>query len=280
MRLALAAILLSSLSAARAPATARSTLVACAPGYPGTTEEAQPNMDALASAAARAARWPEGALAAVYEPSERSGLARLAGQDVGVALVPLPFYAKHRAALRLRPRVEVVNEGAGVGGETWALVAKRGRVTAASSLTGFAVASSAGYAPEFVRAVLAGWGRLPADARIAESSQVLSTLRRAASGDDVAVLLDGTQAAALPSLPFAGELEVVARSDPLPSGLVVTVGDRLPEARWRALESALLALPSTPDGSAALQGLRVARFAPLDPAALARIDRLLAGTRR
>src|SRR6266511_2922141 len=72
LRLALAAILLSSLSAARAPA---------------------------------------GALAAVYDPSERSGLARLAGQDVGVALVPLPFYAKHRAALRLRPRVEVVNEG-------------------------------------------------------------------------------------------------------------------------------------------------------------------------
>lgn len=279
MRLALAAVLLA-VNAAHPPAAPRVTLVACAPGYPGTTEEAQPNMDALASAVVRAARWPEGALAAAYEPSERGGVARLAGRDVAVALVPLPFYAKHGAALRLRGRAEVVNEGVGAGGEVWALVAKRGRVTGPASLAGFDVLSSAGYAPDFVRSVLAGWGRLPADARIAASSQVLSTLRRAASGDDVAVLLDGTQAAALPSLPFAGELEIVARSDPLPSGLVVTVGGRLPEARWRALEGALLALPSTPDGTAALQGLRIARFAPLGPAALARIDRLHAAEPR
>jgi len=109
---------------------------------------------------------------------------------------------------------------------------------------------------------------------------VLSALRRAAAGEDVAVLLDGTQAAALPSLPFAGELEAVARSAPIPSGLLVRVADRLPRERWRALEHALVALPSAPEGAAALQALRIGRFVPLGAEALASIERLRAGAAR
>jgi hypothetical protein len=263
---------------AAVPAPARParpvTLVACAPGQPGTTVEAQPSMDALAGAASRAAGWPPGALAAVYEPAEREGLARLGQPDAAAALVPLPFLVKHGAALKLAPRLAVVTQGARDPVEVWTLVAKRGRVASPAALAGFTLASSAGYAPAFVRAALAPWGRLPEDVRIVESAQVLSTLRKASAGEPVAVLLDGAQAAALPSLPFAGELEAVARSAPLPSGLVVTVGDRLPAARWRALEKALVALPSSAEGAAALRGLRMERLVPLEPATLQELRRL------
>ncbi|BDG02231.1 substrate-binding domain-containing protein [Anaeromyxobacter oryzae] len=279
MRSAVAVALLLAAGPVRAPQP-RVTLVACAPGYPGTPAEAQPNMDALAAAAARAAGWPAEALAAVYEPTERDGVARLAEKDAAVALVPLPFLVKHGAALRLEPRLAVVTQGAREPVEVWSLVAKRGRVATPPALAGFTVTSTAGYAPAFVRAALAGWGRLPDDVRIVESSQVLSALRKAASGEPIAVLLDGTQAAALPSLPFANDLEVIARSAPLPSGVVVTVGDRLPAARWRALEKAFLALPGVPEGAAALQGLRMERLAPLDAAAREAIRSLGSGAAR
>ena len=56
---------------------------------------------------------------------------------------------------------------------------------------------------------------------------MLSALRRVVKGEDVAVLLDGAQGDALPTLPFAAELEVLARSEPLPAAVVATVGRRL-----------------------------------------------------
>jgi len=278
MRTALIAVLALSAGLARA-APPRFALVACAPGYPGTTAEAQPSMDALAAAVARRAGLPEAAVAAVYEPTEKEGLARLAAPDAAVALVPLPFLMKHAKALKLAPRLQVETKGGGVA-ETWSLVAKKGRVTSPDALAGFTVYSIAGYAPEFVRAALADFGRLPPSAKVVESSQVLSALRKAAAGEDAAVLLDGAQSAALAGLPFAGELEVVARSRPLPAVFVATVGNRLPAARWAAVEKAMLGLAEDPQGAAALEGIRMVRFARVDPAAATTAQRLAAEASR
>jgi tetratricopeptide (TPR) repeat protein len=197
---------LALLAAAPAPASGadapRTAIVAAAPGYPGTRAEAQPFMDALAAALQRIAGLPEGALAASYEPTEKGGLTRIAQQETGVALVPLPFFLRHAAALELSPRLQVEMKAGGAT-EVWTLVAKKGFVTAPASLADSTVVSLAGYAPAFVRGALGAWGRIPESAAISASSQVLSALRKAASGEKVAVLLDGSQAAALSTLPFA-----------------------------------------------------------------------------
>jgi hypothetical protein len=275
---ALAAVLALAAPAARAAPPARLALVACAPGFPGTTAEAQPHMDALAAALARAASLPEGALGAVYLPGEAEGVARLGEADAAVALLSLPFFLRHGAALGLVPRLQVELAGSGLL-ERWSLVARRGRVARAADLAGLTVLSTAGYAPAFVRGAPGGWGRLPEAAAVAPTGQVLSALRRAATGAEVAVLLDGAQSGALETLPFAGELEVVARSAPVPTALVATVGGRLDAARWGALEKAFLGLAGDPAGAAALAGIRMVRFAPLDRAALATARALVEGGR-
>jgi hypothetical protein len=110
---------------------------------------------------------------------------------------------------------------------------------------------------------------VPASTKVVQTSQVLSSLRKAAAGENVAVLLDGTQAAALSTLPFAAELEVVARSASLPSGVLVTVGKRLSPDRWKVLEGALRKLGETPAGMASLEAIRLQGFVPLDPTTLA-----------
>lgn len=265
---------------ARAEPASPVAVIACAPGFPGTTADAQPSMDALAASLARGAGWPAGSVAGSYLPDEQEGLARLARPDAGVALVPAPFFAKHAAALKLTPRLAAVPAGAAGAAEVWALVAAKGRLASPASLAGFTLASTAGYAPGFVRAALDGWGPLPPDVKIVFSAQVLSGLRRAAAGEPVAVLLDATQAASLSSLPFASSLEVVARSAPIPGALVVTVGARLTAPRWRALEQAFLELPRTPDGAAVLAGLQRSAFAPLDASARAALLRLAGGPGR
>jgi hypothetical protein len=244
------------------------TLVTCAPGYPGTTAEAQRAMDSLASVLAQTAHWPNGSVGAIYFPGEADGLARLSKPDAAIALVPLPFFLAHREALGLKARLSVETTTAGLT-EQWTLVAKKGRVKTAADLGTMTVSSIAGYAPHFVRGALGAWGRIPDTAKIEMSIQVLSALRKAATRPDMAVLLDGGQAASLSSLPFAKDLEVVAHSAPMPSALVATVGTHLSEKRWAEAQKALLAMSSDAKGIEALSTVRMVRFAPLDTKALA-----------
>jgi hypothetical protein len=253
-----------------AASTAVTTLVFCAPGSPGTTQEAQPAMDAFAAAVARRAAAPAIELAATYAASEDAGVARIRERDAGVALVSLPFFLKHEKALALRAAGLQPDLGGG-GLERWTLVARRGKVSSPAALEGFTILSTAGYAPAFVRGpATQGFGPLPAAVKIAPTAAVLSALRRAASGEPVAVLLDGAQGAALPTLAFAGDLEVLSRSTPLPVGVVAVVEGRVAPRTWSQLERALRELHADAAGAAALDGIRMKRFEPLDAAALTR----------
>jgi hypothetical protein len=243
-------------------AASLATLVFCAPGYPGGAGDAQPLVDQFANAAASASGWPAGSLSAVYDPTEEGGLAKLGQTDAVLTFVPYPFYVQHAAQLHLTPLVQadVVDTGPQ---QRWTLVAKTGRITGPASMSGYTLLSSAGYAPEFVRhAALDGFA-LPADVKIEPTGQVLSALRRAAAGEPVAVLLDQSQAAALPSLPFAAELKTVTQSAELPVALVAVVDSRVPAARARAMQNGLLKISHDSAGADSLAPLRLRGFVPL-----------------
>lgn len=250
------------------------TLVVCAPGYPGSTAEAQSAMDGIAAAIAAGAGWKPGELRAIYFETEQPGVDRLGAPDAAVALTALPFWLKHRATLKLAPHLQAVEEG-GAAAEAWTLVAPAGGVTGPSSLAAFELVTAAGYAPGFVRGpVLGPWGDLPRDVRIVSSNNVLSAMRRASQGQKVAVLLDRASAAAMPTLPFAAKLQVVTTSAPLPVAVLSVVGDRVPAAKLKALLKGLTSLETTPAGKQTLAGVRLARFVPADQAALTRAREL------
>src|SRR5436190_7286891 len=129
---AAAGVLLLATTAGAAPIA----IVACAPGYPGTTAEAQPAMNAFAAALATSAGLKREALSAAYFEAEASGVARLRQPDVGLALVPLPFYLLHRQDLDLTPRLQIVTAG-GAATEVWSLVGAKGRLHAPADLAGW-----------------------------------------------------------------------------------------------------------------------------------------------
>jgi hypothetical protein len=236
-----------------------STLVFCAPGYPGGADDAQPLLDQFASAAAVASGWPAGSLAAVYDPTEEGGLVKLGQAGAALAFVPYPFFMEHAAQLHLVPLVEADMTGIGPQ-QRWTLVAKSGRVTGPQSLAGFTLLSVAGYAPDFVRhSALEGWA-LPPDVKIEQTGQVLSALRRVAAGEPVVVLLDQTQAAALPSLPFAADLKVVMQSPELPVAIIAVVDSRVAANRAKSLQTGLLKMGQASVGTDALAALRLHGF--------------------
>jgi hypothetical protein len=240
-------------------AAALSTLVFCAPGYPGGVGDAQPLLDQFASAAVAASGWPAGSLATVYDPTEEGGLAKLRSADAVLAFVPYPFFVEHAAQLHLTPLVQA--DVADIGPQQrWTLVAKSGRVTDPKSMAGYTILSVAGYAPDFVRhSALEGW-TLPPDVKIETTGQILGALRRVAAGEPVAALLDQTQAAALPSLPFAAELKAVMQSPELPVAFIAVVDSRVTAARARALQEGLLKMGHVTGSADSLGPLRLHGF--------------------
>lgn len=220
------------------------TLVFCAPGYPGASGDAQPFVNQFARAAAASAGWKADSLAAIYDPTEQGGLTKLADKDSVLAFIPYAFYVQHAAALHLVPLAQADVAGVGTQ-ERWTLVGKAGGpVTSAASLSGYTIVSAAGYAPEFVKhSALAAWA-LPADIKIESTGQILSALRRVASGEPVVALLDQTQAAALATLPFAAQIKTLTQSAPLPVAVIVVVDARLPEARAKAFQASLIKMNS------------------------------------
>jgi len=226
-------------------------------------------MDVLAGAVSKASGWPAGRFAAEYYETEDAGIARLKTKTPILAMVPLPFYLAHASDLKLTPRAQAVEKD-GTALVTWTLVAKKGRVTSAAALSGFTIVSLAAYAPDFIRNVaLAKWGKLPADVTFAATGQILSALRKSANGDNVAVLLDASQAASLPTLPFAEELEIVATSPPVPGIVVCSVGTSVAAAASSQLIAGMVKMNETPEGLAALDAVRLAKFVKLDTKALA-----------
>jgi hypothetical protein len=240
-------------------AGALATLVFCAPGYPGAPGDAQPFVDQFARAVVAAAGWPAGSLAAVYDPTEEGGLAKLGSADAVLAFVPYPFFIEHAARLHLTPLAQADVVGIGAR-ERWTLVAKTGHVTGPASMAGYTILSVAGYAPDFVRhSALEAWV-LPPDVKIESTGQILSALRRVAAGEQVAALLDQTQAAAFPTLPFASDLKAVMQSPPLPVAIVAVVGSRLPAARAQALQAGLLKMGRGAGDADMLGSLRLQGF--------------------
>lgn len=237
------------------------TLVFCAPGYPGGAGDAQPFIEKFATTAAADAGWPAGSLTAVYDPTEPGGLEKLKLPDSALAFVPYAFFVEHGAELHLAPLVQADIVGIGPQ-ERWTLVSKAGTVSGPESLAGYTILSVAGYAPEFVRhSALAAW-TLPADVKIESTGQVLSALRRVAAGEHVVALLDQTQAAALPSLPFAGVLKTAMQSPPLPVALIAVVDKRLPAARAQSLQKALLEMGHAAGEADTLAQLHLRGFVP------------------
>lgn len=239
--------------------TALATLVFCAPGYPGGAGDAQPYLDQFVKSAAAASGWPAGSLAAIYDPTEAGGIAKLESPSVALAFVPYPFYVEEAGKLHLAPLVQANVANVGTT-EIWTLVGRNGASLAPASLAGFTLLSNAGYAPDFVRRIALAGFALPADVKIEPTGQILSALRRVASGEPVVALLDQTQMGAVASLPFAAQIQVITRSPPLPVALVAVVDSRLPAQRAHALQAGLLKLGEAPGSADNLGTLQLNGF--------------------
>ena len=148
-------------------------------------------------------------------------------------------------------------------------VAQSPVTVAPGDLADWHILSLGGHSASFVKGVVFdSWGRVPVGLEIAFSNRVLTSLRRAAKGEEVAVLLNGEQAGALDRLPFADALDVIRVTKPMPSSLLCLVGDRLSPERAEDLVGAAVGLADATVPNSSLAGVRIDRFVGLDQEAL------------
>lgn len=245
------------------PASADSHVLFWAPGYPGDTEQAQETMDRFAATLSQTLGKREGDISVVYHSDVEGGLKEFEAGTVDLAMVSAPVYFEYGERFLLSPVMQATRVEPSTG--QWTLVAGRDKIGDASALSGWTLGSHAGFSQEFVHRMLAGYGTLPADTTIVFQTRLRSALRKASNGEPIAILLDGTQAAALDSLSFVDQLEVLHRSDPLPSNVVCLVGDRFDEATRKRWLRALWSLADTHQGKGILEEMRLKGFEPIDP---------------
>jgi hypothetical protein len=83
-----------------------------------------------------------------------------------------------------------------------------------------------------------------------------------ASGEKVVVLLDQTQSAALSTLPYAAQFKTLTQSAALPVAIIAVVESRVPAARAKSFQAALLKLGSTAGDADTLSALHLKGFVP------------------
>ena len=243
-------------------AAAASLLVFCAPGYPGTSADAQPLVGEFAATLAAAAGWPAGSLTAVYDASDTSDLARLAAPEAGLAFVPYPFYVQHGAQLHMVPLAQAVVPPAGCSSAglwccTRAMRRRRRdwRVSRSSAPQAMRRTSSA--------TLLHNLGALPADHhyhchRPGAFGAAPRGQRRAGRG----AARPGADQMPSPVCRSPRILQASRPSAPVPVALIVVVDGRIPKARAQELSRALLHLSGTPPGAATLSRLKLNGFVP------------------
>lgn len=235
--------------------------------YPGGLEEGPEVEKAIGEFArilARGAGLEPESVRGRYFSELEPALAYLQDSPDSFIVSSLGFYLAQRSRLPLAPLAAV--EQASGPNDRYYLAAKKGRFPAASALAGETVSGNTLYEDRdfLLRVVFAG---LPAATgfEFLPTARPLTALRRAARGEIGAALLDRAQYRALEGLPFAGDLEVLYVSEPVPElGLMMVETETTRKLQDRFL-AGILALSGEEEGRQALAAFGVSGFRAVSP---------------
>lgn len=229
------------------------------PGQPGTSQEAQPVMDALA-AYIRKKMGPEIPISGVYFNELDSALDFLHNRRPAWGIVRLGFYSERAAAFQMTA-IAATRPG-GYAKDIWRLVVSSEGSGDWKALQGKVLGNML-FEREAAACLLFDMpaGRLPF--RLEGTFQPLRSLRSVVRGGAAAAVLDRTQYEAVQELPLAREIKLIHTSRELPVSPVVWFGN--PGNRARDLTAILLSMKEDGDAQNLLKLLQTDGFAPADP---------------
>ena len=232
------------------------------PGQPGSPEEAQPVMNALADYLKERVKADQ--IEGKYENRLPEALEMLSHGKPRWGIVSLPFYVRHAEALQLTPVASTRPNGRST--DVWTLMAPRDTAGDWKILRGTVLGTML-FEPSSAACLLFRVAHRQLPMHLEGTSQPLLAIRKMVNGgsrgkDISAVVLDSSQVEALKTLPLAEKLQVIHRSDELPTSPVVSFGP--PDEGTRRLVSALMAMKDDEKGRELLQVLQTDGFGAPD----------------
>jgi ABC-type phosphate/phosphonate transport system substrate-binding protein len=228
------------------------------PGQPGNAEEAQPVMNALAE-------YLSGQLGGVpmkgtYFNRTEEALAALEAGTPAWGIVSLGFFIEQGGRFDMHPIAS--SRPGGKSHERWYLMVAKGDAKSWQQVKGVVLGTML-YQPDSASRLMfaAETDKLPFS--LEGTSSPLRALREVARGKKAGVILDQAQYQALQVLPLFQELEVIHRSEPLPTAPVVSFGK--PDERAGKLAEVLQQMSEDPAAANLLQLLQTKGFGPVDP---------------
>jgi ABC-type phosphate/phosphonate transport system substrate-binding protein len=237
----------------------RMNFVVIQPGQPGSAEEAQPVMDALA-AYLQQKLGNDPAVAGSYFNRTEEALAALEKQIPQWGIVSLGFIVEHGDRFAMQP-IASTRPG-GSEQDRWHLVVARDQVADWRKLCGQVQGTMLFQDSAAARLLFdAEPKQLPF--ALQGTSSPLRAVRDVARGKAAGAVLDLPQYQALQALPLMEKLTVIHRSAPLPTAAVVWFGPSGPPAR--KLADVLRRMADDPAAKDLLQLLQTDGFGPPDP---------------
>ncbi len=228
------------------------------PGQPGTSQEAQPVMDAL-TAYIQKKMGPEVTINGAYFNELDSALDFLHNRRPAWGIVRLGFYSEQAEAFQMIPIAATLPGGSPT--DIWRLVVSSEGPGDWRALQGKVLGNML-FEKDAAACLLFG---LPSDRlpfTLEGTFHPLRSLRSVIKGKAAGAVLDRSQYEAVKALPLAKDLKVIHISTELPASPVVWFG--APDKRTRSLASVLLGMKEDNDAQTLLKLLQTDGFGPPD----------------
>ncbi len=231
------------------------------PGQPGTSQEAQPIMDAFA-------HYLQGKLggsvevAGVYFNEQRPALDYLLKSPPQWGIVSLGFYSQFAAQRPAKVEPLASTKPSGLSKDVWRMAVNKSDPDDWKELKG-EVSGTMLYATDVAACILFGVPASGLPFALNGSSRPLRALRDVGQGKIAGVVLDELQFNATQGLPVGEKIKVILKSKDLPTAPVVWFGPV--DDRAVRLRKVLLDMAADPQAKSLLQLLQTQGFGEPDP---------------
>jgi len=234
----------------------------CLPGFPGTTSQAQPYIDKMLRHLEGKLALAQGTMTGTYLPDGDKSEKKLAGSKPDLALVgPSILAGSHKAmGMKVIAKVEIN----GRGQETYSVITAKGGPSSLADLAGKTVSGAVVHDEKYVHNVLLDRKLAAGNLTLMSQKRPLKSLRDVARGKVDAAIVDRSVVDHMSELDFAGDLQVIYTSVPVPAPAVVVMGEG--KAHAAKLKSVLVGLCKRADGKDLCKTLTITSINPASDA--------------
>ncbi|MBN2340211.1 MAG: PhnD/SsuA/transferrin family substrate-binding protein [Deltaproteobacteria bacterium] len=240
-------------------AAARTNLLLLLPGFPGTSEQAQPYVDKMLRYLEKDLGFEANSMTGVFIPDGDKAKSKLNEIKPGIALVGPSVYAQNAKAMKMKVIAKVTASGRGEA--RYYVVVKKDFAGSIADLAG-TISGTVVYDKQYVVNVLLD--RLVASDKIVmkPNKRPLRALRDVSQGNVDAAIIDDDVKNHMAELPMAPEIKIIYTSEPVPAPAVVVLNDGKKHAA--AVKKSIANLCEKPDGKELCKSLTISSISPAD----------------